>query len=413
MLCGSNRSRRCNMPAPNTRTLIRSLQNAKLDERFSHIEVVNRDPATGCARAGDRGSLSVIFRATDEATQQLVAIKFFDPDKQGWGTDYRMALFRREAEVLQRLIGRPRCLQLVQPIRTVTISVNDDKGNVVQLDCGYFVMEWLDGSIEAYFVNHRMYDAAIKLALFRSIVLGVFALHREHIAHRDLKYDNLMRAQRQAELIVPIDLGTAIDLRSTPIGASVDYDQPVGAPLFAPIEAQCGLVHLREIAVYADLYALGCMLHDLFNTDYYLVRLFEDPGFQRCFAVCRQRVMQLQATKANDEQMLTTWNAVIRLTGNQVSLPSIGSDGTSVPNAVRDQLNRLVHHLTAVHYLNRLCDFPTILRMLDSASLALTNQLADQRRRQMRLARRAHRDRRRLENLMRLEKAQLEVQNHA
>lgn len=275
-------------------------------------------------------------------------------------------------------------------------------------------MEWLDSSIEEYFVNHGTYDAIIKLALFRSIVLGVFALHGEHIAHRDLKCDNLMRARRrQDELVIPIDLGTAIDLTSKPIGSPGNYSQPVGAPLFAPIEAQCGLAHLRELAIYTDIYALGCMLHDLFNTDFYLVRLLEDPGFQRCLAACRRHMIRSLANEPNNEQLLNHWSDIIRLTGNQVSLPSIAADGTSVPNATRDQLNRLVHHLTAVHYLNRLRNLDTILRMLDSASRALMNHLADQRRRRVRLDWRMRRDRRRLESLARLEQAQLKVQNDA
>ena len=89
----------------NTRTLIRSLKNQTLDKRYSRIEVVNRDPTTGGARDGDRGSFSVIFRAFDDVTQQHVAIKFFDPSQQGWGMDYRMMLFSREADILQRLQG--------------------------------------------------------------------------------------------------------------------------------------------------------------------------------------------------------------------------------------------------------------------------------------------------------------------
>ena len=397
----------------NTRTLIRSLQNATLDERYSSIEVVNRDPITGCERKGDRGSFSVIFRAFDDATQQQVAIKFFDPSKQGWDMDYRMVLFRREADILDHLTGKHRCLQLVQPMSTVTITVDDDHGNTVELACGYFVMEWIDGSIEAYFLNHGAYDAIVKLALFRSMVLGVFALHSEQIAHRDLKYDNLMRRKDRVELVVPIDLGTAIDLTSEPIGSPANYSQPVGHLMFAPIEAHCGLAHLRELAVYADIYALGCMLHDLFNTDFYFIRLWEDPGFQRCVTTCKLRMAPLLDGGTDDEQLLRHWDAVIRLTRNQVSLPSIATDGTSVPDSARDQLSRLMHDLTAVHYLDRLRDLDRILRMVDSASRALTNQLADMRRRQMRHVRRKRREQRRLENLARLERTELEGQNHA
>lgn len=397
----------------NTRTLIRSLQNATLDDRYSRIEAVNRDPTTGDARDGDRGSFSVIFRALDDVTQQHVAIKFFDPSQQGWDMDYRMMLFRREADILQRLKGKFRCLQLVQPMSTMAISVDDGQGNIVEISCGYFVMEWIDGNVEAYFLNHRTYDAVVKLMLFRSMVLGVFALHREHIAHRDLKYDNLMRRKDGTDVVVPVDLGTAIDLTSEPIGRHTNYSQPVGAWLFAPIEAHCGLAHLRELAVYADIYALGCMLHDLFNTDYYFIRLQEDPGFRECSSTCKQRMTRLLAEGASDEQLLESWSEVVRSAQNQVSLPSIATDSTSVPNVVRDQINRLIHHLTAVHYLSRLRNLDTILRMVDSASRALMNRLAHKREREMRLARREYREQRRLKNLARLEQAQLEAMNRA
>ena len=398
----------------NTRTLIRTLQNATIDERYSNIEVVNRDPSSGSPRDGDRGSFSVIFRAFDSTTRQHVAIKFFDPSQQGFGANYRMTLFSREVDILQRLCGKRRCLQLIQPLSEMVISVDDSEGNVVEVTCGYFVMEWLDDSIEAYFVNHQAYDALVKLALFRSMVLGVFALHREDIAHRDLKYDNLMLARRQDdELVVPIDLGTAIDLTSEPIGGAEDYAQPVGAWLFAPIEAQCGLAHLRELSVYTDIYALGCMLHDLFNTDFYFVRLCEDPGFLRCFAACRLRVAQLLSDGgANEDRLLKHWDELIRLTGNQVT-PSIATEGTSAPNAAQDQLDRLTHRLTSLRYLNRLRDLNTILRMVASASRAIANQLADQRRRTVRLAHRQRREQRRIENLARLEHVQQEALSDA
>ena len=160
----------------NTRTLIRALQDATLDKRYSNIQVVNRDPSSGRSRAGDHGSFSVIFRAFDSTTHQHVAVKFFDPSQQGFGTYYRMMLFSREVDILQRLRGKLRCLQLIQPLFEMVISVDDSEGNVVKVTCGYFVMEWLDGSIDAYFMNHQAYDALVKLALFRSMVLGVFAL---------------------------------------------------------------------------------------------------------------------------------------------------------------------------------------------------------------------------------------------
>ena len=82
--------------------------------------------------------------------------------------------------------------------------------------------------------------------------------------------------------MVPIDLGTAIDLASSPIGAASDYDHPVGASGFSPLEAQVGLANLRGLAKATDVYALGCLLHDLFNLDFHFMRLWNDPGFLSC-----------------------------------------------------------------------------------------------------------------------------------
>ena len=95
-----------------------------------------------------------------------------------------MDLFDRECRLLERLVNKPRCLQLVQPLSELRLSVPGvSRSRSTTIDCGYCVLEWLDGDITEYFLRQDEHDALVKLALFRQAVLGVFALHREGIAH--------------------------------------------------------------------------------------------------------------------------------------------------------------------------------------------------------------------------------------
>ena len=366
----------------NTLTLINHLQNGMpLEGRFSNIRVVNRDPTTGKRGTEHQGSLSVIFQAIDETTQKEVAIKFFDPDHISLRERYRMDLFEREAKLLEQFVDRSRFLQLVQPLSELEISATQPNENSITVRCAYFVIEWLDGDITKYFLRQNEYDALVKLSLFRQIVLGVISLHSEKIAHRDIKSDNLRQTVRNnRKMTIAIDFGTAIQLDSTPIGTISDYLTAVGAKWFAPIEAHVGLAGIRELAIHSDIYALGCILHDLFNIEYFTERLVSDAGFLNCYGTCSAHISIIKLKKGSDKDLIKEFERILKLTRNQVVLPGIDSADTSVPNAARDQLSRLLHKLTDIDYKHREQNLQVILKMIDSATRSIKNELMDRRK---------------------------------
>ncbi|MDZ7828971.1 MAG: hypothetical protein U5K33_05600 [Halofilum sp. (in: g-proteobacteria)] len=173
----------------NKRILIRFMEAGYvLDGRFNDLQVVNCDRVSGdpCEKGG---SLSVVFRATDCESGNTVAIKFFDPDRQGLESIYRMTLFARESELLERDLTNGRSLHVIQPIREIDLTDPDDE-DTPSISCNYFVTEWLPEDINEYFLAQGRYGAIDKLTVFRDVVLSVFSMHRNGLFHRDLKPEN-------------------------------------------------------------------------------------------------------------------------------------------------------------------------------------------------------------------------------
>lgn len=365
----------------NKKTLISELEKTTLlAEKYSNIEIINCDRITGKQLAGG-GCLSVVFKALDTTTNKYVAIKFMDPDIKIHGSTHRFDLFEQEPKLLNELIGRNRCMQLVQDLTGVELTLTDENGNSITKDVYYFVVEWLDENLLHYSHNQTKYSADEKLDAFRNMVLAVAALHNASIFHRDLKPDNFCNKSNgnKDKIVVAIDLGTAAKIDSQPIGTLSDYARSVGAPGYAPIEALCGLAHIRKLGIYSDIYALGCILFDFFNYDYYFYHLLQDRGYLNCKAACDGYF--LSNTFSNDEEILNAWNIVINENKGQITLPQIHLNGSTVPLALKSVLNVLLHEMTATLYSDRCTDFNRIVRLIDAAKRTLKYPRLEEMRR--------------------------------
>jgi serine/threonine protein kinase len=356
----------------------------RLDNRYTDIVTVNCDPATG-DKLGTPGYFSVVFKARDTATGRYVAIKFFDPEVSGPALAYRIEAFKRESALLQTVLRKGRCLQLVQPITDLSLAIPMAGGGHVTLPCSYFVTEWLDGGVSAYFDTQDKFETLAKLHVFRDATLAVFALHTNEIHHRDLKADNLMGCNER-NVTVAIDLGTAAHRDSAHIIPG--YFSPVGASAYSPPEAFAGLAGVRAIGPAADIYALGCLLYELFNDEFFYFSQRTSAAFNHWFMLCTTHMQRVLTAPATDEELLAEWRKVGAVGKRAVTLPRINDLGSTVPSGVASVLDDLLSSMTAVDLHDRIKGSDQVLRRIDSAIRILENALAEQARNEERKARR-------------------------
>lgn len=328
----------------NNQLLVKHLESLpKFEGRYTRLRLVNY---RGTRK---RGVFSLVFRAEDTVQGKPVAIKFYDLDPHWSGDRYRRAAFSRESDILQSLIGTARCLQMVSAKSRYDFSVPIAGGGSAIIPCDYFVVEWLDTEIDDFFLRDGEAPEA-KLRLFNEIVLAVETLHRHEIFHRDLKADNLRATIEAAKrVVVAIDLGTAARIESGCIATK--YGGPVGAPIYAAAEARCGLAGNRQIAQYNDSYALGCLLFELFNRDYFFkaLRLANADIDVRLAAMAH-----LISSTTDHAKQQAEWNRALSKYAPGVTPVPIDSAGSMVPAAISGLLNEIVMSLTHFDYRRRM-----------------------------------------------------------
>ena len=348
----------------NSKRLVQELEAlSELDGRFTDLKLVN------CQGAVKRGNFSLVFRAKDKLAGDDVAIKFFDLDPAK-NDPFRISCFDREQELLGLLLGSARCLQIISPLSVFQLDVG---GFIV--DAKYFVTEWYEYDIDEYFLRQSNSDAIEKLRLFNEVVLAVEALHAKSIHHRDVKADNFRRRNNKAEEhgVVAIDLGTAALATSPPLLGS--YGCPVGFTTYSAPEAFCGLAGNRNVAHLTDIYALGCLLYELFSPDDYWTSYCNlNPSFEMRRGALR---VQLGPHLNSPQALLNAWDyhAPIALSG--LTALKFDRQCALVPFAVIDIVNDVLREMTVPNFRYRRITLPRVrerlwcaIRCLKNASLA-------------------------------------------
>lgn len=351
---------------PNNKLLVDSLQSLPLlGNRFESIRLVNVDPANGVKR----GCFSLVFRALDRDTGRNVALKFFDLDKLY--DLYRLRSFEREHEILATLLNKHRCLQLVSALNQYDLPIDDSSGrSIANLSCRYFAVEWIDESVDHFFLRSESIDPIDRLSLFRELLLAIEALHRNEVFHRDIKPDNIRTYQEaDSRIAVAIDLGTAARFSSDPY--HTEYLHSVGAPAYAAPEALGGLAGNRSLGRSADTYAAGCLLFELFNRDYFF---YEFRKRNRTVDAIIGAMATSVAGLTTETERIIAWQNALSRHAKGIAPVTIDCDSHSVPIAIVPLLNDVLQRLTHFDYRSRTTDLAWVRAKVRSAILVLQNE---------------------------------------
>jgi CHASE2 domain-containing sensor protein len=148
-------------------------------------------------------------------------------------------LFETEVKTLRRLGDHPQIPALLD-------SFEEDNEF-------YLVQEFIDGpSLEDEIKQAKKFDEAAVIALLEDVLPVLQFIHEEHVIHRDLKPDNLIRRRESGEMVL-IDFGAVKEIRTRLItGEQTALTIGIGTQGYTPSEQLAGKPRYAS-----DLYALG------------------------------------------------------------------------------------------------------------------------------------------------------------
>jgi len=184
-----------------------------------------------------RGGMGEVYRATDLALGQQVALKFL-PETLG-RDDRAVARFYNEVRMAR---------QVTHPNVCRVYDIGSDNG------VHYISMEFVDGEDLGSLlrrIGRLPADKALETA--RRLCAGLAAAHEKGMLHRDLKPANVMIDGRGQVIIM--DFGLA------GLAEQLQADIKSGTPAYMSPEQLAG----TEVTVKSDIYALGLLLYEVFT----------------------------------------------------------------------------------------------------------------------------------------------------
>jgi eukaryotic-like serine/threonine-protein kinase len=181
------------------------------------------------------GGMGVVFRARDEGSGEVVAIKVLDGAIDA-------ARARREALAL-RSLSHPGIVRYVADGEAADGRI-------------FLVMEWLDAITLAERIAGAGCTLAEAVAVARQVAAALAVAHRAGIIHRDVKPSNILLVGGEIDGVKLIDFGVARVAAAT---ALTRTGVTMGTPGYMAPEQARGE---RQLTVAADLFALGCVLHE-------------------------------------------------------------------------------------------------------------------------------------------------------
>jgi hypothetical protein len=216
-----------------------------------------------------RGGMGEVYRATDLALGQAVALKFLPEEAS------------RNPRLLERFHGEVRVARLVShPNVCRVFDIGEVEGTP------FISMEYVDGEDLASLltrIGRLPGDKALQAA--RQLCAGLAAAHDRGVIHRDLKPQNIMINKRGDIVIMDFGLAAIADQLS---GAEVRN----GTPAYMAPEQLRG----AGVTQSSDIYALGLVLYELFTGK----RPFEAKTLQHLIDLQQSAHLASMASIASD-----------------------------------------------------------------------------------------------------------------
>ncbi|MBS1122916.1 MAG: serine/threonine protein kinase [Deltaproteobacteria bacterium] len=204
------------------------------------------------------GAFGTVYRARQERLDRFVALKV--PSYEIAADPIMARRFAREARSAARI-----CHPGVVSIYAVG-ELADGRP--------YLAMQLLDGQPLDHILADGPIDIARALGIARQIASALSETHAAEVVHRDLKPTNIMwrRDRNGDDRITLVDFGIAVCKPGSADATRLTSGGLLGTPHYmSPEQAHGEVVDAR-----ADLYALGCLLHELLTG----VPPFEGSGFE-------------------------------------------------------------------------------------------------------------------------------------
>jgi hypothetical protein len=216
-----------------------------------------------------RGGMGEVYRATDLALGQSVALKFL-PEEAA-----------HNPRLLERFHGEVRVArQVSHPNVCRVYDIGEADG------MPFISMEYVDGEDLASLllrIGRLPSDKAVEIA--RKLCAGLAAAHDRGVIHRDLKPQNIMLNKRGEVLIMDFGLAAIAGQLS---GAEIRN----GTPAYMAPEQLKG----SEVTAKSDIYALGLVLYELFTGK----RPYEAKSLQELIDLQESRQLSSMTTIAAD-----------------------------------------------------------------------------------------------------------------
>ncbi|MEW2518962.1 serine/threonine-protein kinase [Actinacidiphila alni] len=284
----------------------------------------------------DSGGMGVVWRGYDTVLDREIAVKVIRPDAIGSPSHAQeFALrFRREARVTAR-IGHHGVPQVFDALL--------DEASYDRL---YLVMEYVHGTSLRTVLAGAGADgfgaSLLPVSWAASIAAQICTVlsyaHAIPVVHRDLKPDNILIAADGTVKV--LDFGIAKILRSD-VTRLTATGNPIGTTRYmSPEQINCG-----KITPLSDLYALGCVLHELLagqpvftgDGDFQLMRQHVDMPPQRLRDLRPEVPEGLEAltlellAKAPEQRPADAYAVYERLVPH-LPLPGAGSGLSALPD---------------------------------------------------------------------------------